>query len=141
MSGLTNDPFKGVGLAFRTFQVHFIIGTHKEFFKYVSAFKTSEFKDGHYPSPSFSHKHSHLRVADQHSRTLFLPGSGQDAQINGFPHRLDAVWSMSQTITIEEDKVKFPDSPSGHHLPANLNALLMLRNLPKCTVLSDEKPI
>jgi hypothetical protein len=47
MTGLTNDPFKGAGLAFRTFQVHSIIGTHKEFLKYVAAFKTSEFKDGH----------------------------------------------------------------------------------------------
>jgi len=57
VTGLANDPFKGAGLAFRTFQVHSIIGTHKEFFKYVAAFKTSEFKDGHFPSPSFSHKH------------------------------------------------------------------------------------
>jgi hypothetical protein len=44
---------------------------------------------------------------------------------------------MLQTITIEEDKVKFPDSPSGPHFPANWNALLVLRNSPKLTDFSD----
>jgi hypothetical protein len=68
---------------------------------------------------------------------LFPPGSGQDLQIEGFPKRLDAVCSMLQTITIEEDKVKFPDSPSGPHFPANWNALLVLRNSPKLTDFSD----
>jgi hypothetical protein len=70
---------------------------------------------------------------------------------------------MSQTITIEEDKVKFPEHQQGIICgvafdrsslrritpyasvvaPWRLasNTLLVLRNLPKRTVLSDEKPI
>jgi hypothetical protein len=107
MTGPTNDPFKGAGLAFRTFQVHFIIRVHKEFFKYVAAFKASEFKDGHYPSPSSSQKHPHLWDGRLRFYNLLLSGTSQDAQINGFPNRLNAVWSIFETITIEQNKVNW----------------------------------
>ena len=37
----------------------------------------------------------------------------KDLKINGFPKGLNAIVSIFQTITIEENKVKFPDHHQG----------------------------
>jgi hypothetical protein len=81
-------------------------------------------------------------------------------EINGFPNRLNAILSIFQTITIEKNKVKFPEHPQGV-IPAfagtgsaaycslRLLSLLGLAsstlpvfgNLPKRTDFSDERRI
>ena len=47
MTGLADDPLKGHGAAFGTFDVGSFIRAKKDLFKKVAALKASKFKNGH----------------------------------------------------------------------------------------------
>jgi hypothetical protein len=47
MAGPADHPLKCVAVAFRTFDLGFLIRTDKKLLEKVPAFKTSEFKYGH----------------------------------------------------------------------------------------------
>jgi hypothetical protein len=47
VTGLADDPLKGHGAAFGTFDVCFFIRAKKDLFKEVAALKASKFKNGH----------------------------------------------------------------------------------------------
>jgi hypothetical protein len=47
VTGSTDHPFKGRGVAFRTIYIHLFAGIDKEFFKDIAALKASKFKNWH----------------------------------------------------------------------------------------------